>query len=64
MESRSAKPIAAEYPLSAYSSPAVALGAVGTDAQSTASQEYDAAYWQNHCAKIEKAARAADPVNA
>jgi hypothetical protein len=39
-------------------------GAVGTAAQSTALQEYDAAYWQNHCAKIEQAARAADPANA
>jgi Protein of unknown function (DUF664) len=36
-------------------------GAVGTDAQSTALQEYDAAYWANHCAEIERAARAADP---
>ena len=36
-------------------------GAVGTDAQSTALQEYDPAYWENHCAKIEQAAaRAAD----
>jgi hypothetical protein len=38
--------------------------AVGTDAQSTAWQEYDAAYWENHRAKIERAARAADPANA
>jgi hypothetical protein len=34
-------------------------GAVGTDAQSTAGPEYDAAYWENHCAKVELAARAA-----
>lgn len=39
-------------------------GAVGTDAQSTALPEYDAAYWENHRAKIEQAARAADPANA
>lgn len=39
-------------------------GAVGTDAQSTALPEYDAAYWANHCAKIEQAARAADPASA
>jgi hypothetical protein len=39
-------------------------GAVGTDAQSTAGPEYDAAYWENHRAKIERAARAADPANA
>jgi hypothetical protein len=39
-------------------------GAVGTDAQSTALAEYDAAYWENHRAKIEQAARAADPANA
>ena len=36
-------------------------GAVGTDAQGMASQEHDAAYWKSHCAKIEQAARAADP---
>ena len=39
-------------------------GAVGTDAHSTALPEYDAAYWENHRAKIEQAARAADPTNA
>jgi hypothetical protein len=38
-------------------------GAVGTDAQSTALQEYDAAYWQNRRAKIEQAAQAADPAS-
>jgi Protein of unknown function (DUF664) len=39
-------------------------GAVGTDARSTALQEYDADCWANHCAKIEQAARAADPASA
>jgi hypothetical protein len=39
-------------------------GAVGTDAQGTALPEYGAAYWENHCAKIQQAARAADPTNA
>jgi hypothetical protein len=39
-------------------------GAVGTDAQGTALQEYDAAYCENNCAKIEQAAKAADPANA
>jgi hypothetical protein len=38
-------------------------GAVGTDVQSTALQEYGPAYWGNHCAKIERAARAADPAS-
>ncbi len=38
-------------------------GVVGTDAQSTTLQECDAAYWENHCAKVEQAARAADPAN-
>jgi hypothetical protein len=38
-------------------------GAVGTDPHSTASQEYDAAYWADHCAKIEQAATAADPAD-
>jgi Protein of unknown function (DUF664) len=38
--------------------------AVGTDAQSAAWQEHDAAYWENHRAKIERAARAADPAHA
>ena len=39
-------------------------GAVGTDAQSTALPEYGAAYRKSHCAKIEQAARAADPASA
>jgi uncharacterized protein DUF664 len=39
-------------------------GAVGTDAQVTASHEDDATYWDSHRAKIEQAARAADPTNA
>jgi hypothetical protein len=39
-------------------------GAVGTSAQGTAGQEYDAAYWEGHRAKIERAARAADPAGA
>ena len=39
-------------------------GTVGSDAQSTALPEYGAACWKSHCAKIEQAARAADPANA
>ena len=39
-------------------------GAVGTDAQAAALLEFDAAYWEDHCAKIEQAARAADPASA
>ena len=39
-------------------------GAVGTGPQSTALPDYDAAYWKNHCAKIEQAAKAADPTSA
>lgn len=39
-------------------------GAVGTDPQSAALQEYDMAYWVNHRAKIEQAAKTADPANA
>jgi Protein of unknown function (DUF664) len=39
-------------------------GAVGTGAQFTASQGYDATYWENRCARIERAARAADPASA
>jgi uncharacterized damage-inducible protein DinB len=39
-------------------------GAVGTDPQGTALQEYDAAFRKHHCAKIEQAARAADPASA
>ncbi len=36
-------------------------GAVGTDAQSTARGEHDAAYWESYRARIEQAAQAADP---
>jgi hypothetical protein len=36
-------------------------GAVGTDAQSAAWQEHDATYWGNRRARIDRAARAADP---
>jgi len=39
-------------------------GAVGTDPQSAALPEYDAAYRENHRAKIEQAAKAADPASA
>ena len=39
-------------------------GAVGTDPQSAAAQGYDAAYRENRRAKIEQAARAADPAQA
>ena len=39
-------------------------GAVGTDAESMAEQRHDAAFWAEQCAKIEQAARAADPANA
>lgn len=39
-------------------------GAVRTGPQSTALPDYDAAYWKNHCAKIEQAAKAADPTSA
>jgi hypothetical protein len=39
-------------------------GAVGTDPQSAARQEYDAAYFENHRAKIQQAAQAADPSGA
>ena len=39
-------------------------GAVGTGPQSAALPDYDAAYWKNHCAKIEQAAKAADPSSA
>ena len=38
-------------------------GAVGTSAQGAAAQEYDAAHWEGHRAKIERAARAADPAS-
>ena len=33
-------------------------GAVGTDPQSAGAPRYDAAYWENRCAKIEQAAQA------
>jgi hypothetical protein len=36
-------------------------GAVGTEAGSTALQQLAAAFWENHCAKIEQAAKDADP---
>ena len=39
-------------------------GAVGTDAQSTALHGHDRAFWEARCAKIEQAARAADPTKA
>jgi hypothetical protein len=39
-------------------------GAVGTGPRSTALQALDAAYWENHYAKIEQAAKAADPASA
>ena len=39
-------------------------GAVGTDAGSTALQERGSAFWENHRAKIEQAAKAADPAQA
>jgi Protein of unknown function (DUF664) len=39
-------------------------GAVGTDPGSAAAQKSDAACRENYCAKIEQAARAADPTNA
>ena len=35
-------------------------GAVGTDRQSAASQEYDTAYWKNRYATVEQAAKAAE----
>jgi hypothetical protein len=35
-------------------------GAVGTDPRSAAFQQHDAAYWENHRAKIEQAARGFD----
>ncbi|MFC8263204.1 DinB family protein [Streptomyces sp. NPDC057291] len=38
-------------------------GAVGVDTQNGGMQEYDAAYWENHRAKVEQAARAADPIS-
>jgi hypothetical protein len=39
-------------------------GKVGTDVQSTALQEHEAAYWESHRARIEQAAKAADPTKA
>lgn len=39
-------------------------GAVGTDAESMAMPEHDAAFWEEQRAKIERAARAADPAAA
>src|SRR6202043_1094059 len=39
-------------------------GAVGTAAQSTALHGRDPTFWENHRAKIERAAKAADPARA
>ena len=39
-------------------------GAVGTEAGSAALHGRDAMFWEDHCAKIERAARAADPARA
>ena len=39
-------------------------GAVGTDAESTALHGRDATFWENHRAKVERAAKAADPAQA
>jgi hypothetical protein len=39
-------------------------GAVGTDAGSTALHGRDTSFWENHRAKIERSARAADPAQA
>ena len=39
-------------------------GTVGTDPQNPASPEYDVAYRENRCAKIEQAAKAADRADA
>jgi hypothetical protein len=39
-------------------------GAVGVNAESTALHGHDSAFWEARCAKIEQAARAADPTNA
>jgi hypothetical protein len=36
-------------------------GAVGTEAGTTALQQLDAAFWENHRAKIDRAAKEADP---
>jgi hypothetical protein len=39
-------------------------GAVGTNAESTALHGRDATFWENHRAKVERAAKAADPAQA
>jgi hypothetical protein len=39
-------------------------GTVGTDAANTLLQGFDSSYWSDHRAKIEQAARAADPTHA
>ena len=39
-------------------------GAVGTNAESAALHGRDATFWENHCAKVERAAKAADPAQA
>jgi hypothetical protein len=39
-------------------------GAVGTNAESTALHRRDATFWENHRAKVERAAKAADPAQA
>ena len=39
-------------------------GAVGTNAESMSLRQHDAAFWEEQRAKIERAARAADPANA
>jgi Protein of unknown function (DUF664) len=39
-------------------------GAVGTEAGSTALHGRDTPFWENHRAKIERAAKAADPAQA
>jgi Protein of unknown function (DUF664) len=39
-------------------------GAVGTNADSTALHGRDATFWENHRAKVERAAKAADPAQA
>jgi hypothetical protein len=39
-------------------------GAVGTDAETAAMLDHDAAYWESRRATIEQAAKAADPTKA
>jgi hypothetical protein len=39
-------------------------GSVGTDAEETAQQPFDAAFWANHRDDVEQAAKAADPAQA